>query len=141
MKLARALLVAGSLVLSGCGDSPTPPTTMLNLAGSWTGSWTFPSGGATVTDTVTMTVTQTGTAAGGQWTATGGAAGTVAFTAAADFTGTANISQTLIIGGNCSAATTLTGTASANQIRFTLGTLTPAGLCQWATSNQFTFTR
>jgi hypothetical protein len=35
----------------------------------------------------------------------------------------------------------VTGTASASQIRFTLGTLTPVGLCQWATNQQFTFTR
>jgi hypothetical protein len=88
-----------------------------------------------------MTVTQNGTSAGGQWSAAGGAAGTISFTPTADFTGSGSISQTLIIGGNCSASTTLTGTASANQIRFTLGTLTPVGLCQWATTNQFTFSR
>ena len=138
-----ALLLACSLVLSACGGSTTGPSdTPLNLAGTWTGTWTFVSGGATVSDTVTMTVTQTGSSAGGQWsTGTGTVAGTVAFTPAADFTGTASISQTLIMGGNCSATTTLTGTASATQIRFTLGTLTPVNLCQWATSHQFTFNR
>jgi hypothetical protein len=140
--VARALMLMCGFVASACGGSTTGPSdTPLNLAGTWTGTWTFVSGGATVTDTVTMTVTQNDTSAGGQWSGTGNVAGTVAFTPAASFTGTASISQTLIIGGNCSATTTLTGTASANQIRFTLGTLAPVNLCQWATSHTFTFSR
>ena len=115
----------------------------LNLAGSWSGTWTFVTAGFTVSETVSMTVTQNGeTSAGGQWVTTSGAvAGTVAFPPTADFTGTANISQTLLNGVNCSATTTATGTATASQIRFTLGTLTPAGLCQWATNHSFTFTK
>src|SRR5687767_4388409 len=103
----NALLLVCGLVLSACGGSTTGPSdTPLNLAGTWTGTWTFVSGGATVSETVTMTVTQTGTSAGGQWSSGAGyIAGTVSFTPAADFTGTASISQTLIIGGNCSATT------------------------------------
>ena len=142
MRMARALVLGAGLFLTACGsDSPGAPSPSLNLAGPWTGTWSFVSGGATVSDTVTVTLTQSGTSVGGQWSATGGAAGTVAFPPTADFTGTASISQTLITGGNCSATTTLTGTASANQVRFTLGTLTPTGLCQWATNHQFTLTR
>ena len=141
MKIGRALLVMFALVTSSCGDSPSEPTASLNLAGTWTGTWTFVSGGATVSDAVTMTVSQNGTSAGGQWTAAGGAGGTVQFSPAADFSGTASISQTLIIGGNCNASTTISGTATSNQIRFTYGTLTPTGLCQWSASNQFTFNR
>ena len=141
MKGCGALVIAACVLIASCGDSPTPPTTTLNLAGAWTGTWTFTSGGAMVTDTVTMTVSQTGTSAVGQWSSTSGAAGTVTFTATEEFTGSAGLSQTLIIGGNCTASTTLTGTASMNQIKFTLGALTPTGLCQWAPSNQFTFTR
>lgn len=139
---ALAILFACGLVLSACGGSATNPSpTPLNLAGNWTGTWTFVSAGATVSDAVTMTVTQTGNSAGGQWTAASNVAGAISFTPTADFTGTASISQTLIVGGNCSASTTLTGTASATQIRFTLGTLTPVGLCQWATNQQFVFSR
>jgi hypothetical protein len=142
MKILLAFLIACALLVTACSDTTTTPSpSSLNLAGTWTGTWTFTSGGATVTDTVTMTVSQSGTSAGGQWSATGGAAGQFSFTPAADFTGTGSISQTLIVGGNCSASTTLTGTASANQIRITLGPLNTAGLCQWSQSNQFTFTR
>lgn len=142
MKALCVVLIACGLVLPACGGSPATPTpTPLNLAGTWAGTWTFLSGGATVTDAVTMMVTQNGTAAGGQWSATGGAGGTMAFAAAADFTGTASISQTLLGGVNCSASTTVTGTASSTQIRITLATLTPTGLCQWAANQQFTFSR
>lgn len=142
MKTGGAVMIACGLVLSACGGSPgNPSPTPLNLAGTWTGTWTFLSGGATVTDAVTMTVMQSGTSASGQWSATGGAAGTVAFSSTADFTGTASISQTLLSGVNCSASTPVTGTASASQIRFTLAALTPTGLCQWAANQQFTFNR
>ena len=140
MRTAALVLVCG-IVLAACGDSTTTPSpTPLNLAGTWTGTWTFVSGGATVTDTVTLTLVQSGESVGGQWAASGGG-GTVSFAPTADFTGTATISQTPLAGANCSATTTITGTASASQIRFTLGTLTPVGLCQWATNQQFTFTR
>lgn len=142
MKAACALVIACGLVLSACGDSPGGPSAgTLDLAGTWAGTWTFVSGGATVTDAVTMTVTQSGTSASGQWSATGGAGGVMAFSRTADFTGTATVNQTLLSGVNCSASTTTTGTASSTQIRITLAPLTPSGLCQWATNQQFTFTR
>ena len=143
MRIALGLALVSLLALPACGGSTTGPSeTQLNLAGNWTGTWSFVSAGANVSDTVTMTVSQNGqTSAGGQWSAISNVAGTVSFTPTADFTGTASISQTLITGANCSATTTVTGTASANQIKFTLGTLTPTNLCQWATNHQFTFTR
>ena len=144
MKISRAVLLVCSLALHGCGGSNTTPSpTPLNLAGTWTGTWMFVSGGATVSDTVTLTLSQnpTGDSVGGQWSATGNAAGNVSFAPTASFTGTITISQTLITGVNCSTSTTVTGTASASQIQYTLGTLTPVGLCQWAATNQFTFTR
>src|SRR5690349_13863842 len=72
MKLGLAFLVVLTAAASSCGDSPAAPAASLNLAGNWTGTWTFVSGGATVTDTVTMTVSQSGTSAGGQWNASGG---------------------------------------------------------------------
>ena len=142
MNIARGLLLGLGLVVAACGsDTPGSPSPTMNLAGAWTGTWSFVAGGATVTDTVAMTLAQNGTTVSGQWSSAGNAAGTVSFTAGADFTGTVSFSQTLITGGNCSASTTMTGTASANQIQFTPGTLTSAGLCQWATNQQFTFAR
>jgi hypothetical protein len=97
--------------------------------------------GATVVDAVTLTLTQSSSTTGGPWSASGGAAGTISFATGATFTGTASISQTLLSGPNCSASTTLSGTASATSLQFTLESLTPAGLCQWAASHQFALTR
>lgn len=145
MRNILAILIACGLALAACGgDSPTASTPQtLNLAGNWTGTWTFVSAGATVSDAVTMTVNQnpSGTSASGQWSAAGGPAGQVTFTPGATISGTASISQTLLNGVNCSTSTTFNGTASASQIQFTLGALTPTGLCQWATNHQFTFNR
>jgi len=144
MRISGALFVACGLVVSACGNTTTTPSpTPLNLAGTWTGTWKFVSGGTNVTDTVTMTLAQNASSesVGGQWSAAGNAAGTLSFAPTAEFSGIFTISQTLITGGSCAASTTLTGTASANQILFTLGTLTPVGLCQWSATNQFAFSR
>jgi len=140
---AILLVLAGGLLLPACGgSSPAGPSPApLNLSGTWTGTWTFVTAGVTVTDAVSMTLTHTGVSAGGQWSAAGGAGGQVILTPGASLSGTSSISQTLLTGQNCSASTTLSGTASATQIQFTLGTLTPAGLCQWATNHRFAFTR
>jgi hypothetical protein len=141
MNIGRALLLMLVIAVASCGGgSPTQESATLNLTGTWTGTWTFTSGGATVSDNVTVVLNQNGSTAGGLWNASS-AAGTFSFTAAADFTGSASISQTLIIGGNCSANTTVTGTATNSQIRITLGTLTPTALCQWPASNQFLLTK
>lgn len=141
---ALVLVFAGSLPLLACGGSHSPASPSpapLNLGGAWTGTWTFVTAGVTVTDSVSMTLTQTGSSAGGQWSAAGGAGGQVVLTPGASLSGTSSISQTLLTGQNCSASTTLSGTASATQMQFTLGPLAPAGLCQWATNHQFRFTR
>lgn len=97
--------------------------------------------GATVVDAVTLTLTQSGSLAVGSWSAAGGAGGTISFSPGGTIAGTASISQTLISGPNCSATTSLTGTATATSVQFTLGPLTSAGLCQWAASHQFAFSR
>lgn len=140
-----ALLISTAVVLNAgaCSEStPTGPSTpSLNLAGAWTGTWTFVSAGATVTDTVTMTLTQTGGSVSGQWSASGGATGTIGFTAAATISGSAAISQTLLTGAACTSSTTLTGTATTTAIQFSLGTLSSNGLCQWATGHQFSFSK
>jgi len=143
MRAVIALIVACTLAVSGCGsDSPTTATPApLNLVGTWTGTWTFMAAGATVTDAVTMTLAAAGTSVSGQWSSSSGASGTVVLTQTADVSGTATIGQTLLTGVNCSASTTLTGTASATQIRFTFAALAPTGLCQWGTNQQFTYGR
>lgn len=144
-RVTLRLLAAIALVVAAASCSekmPTgPDTPSLNLAGAWTGTWTFVSAGATVTDTVTMTLTQTGASVNGTWSAASGATGTVGFSAAATISGSASISQTLISGATCTASSTLAGTAATASVQFSLGTLTSSGLCQWASGHQFTFSK
>jgi hypothetical protein len=143
MKITAGILLACSLAFSACnGRSPAAPAPVpLNLAGTWTGTWTFVSGGATVTDAATVTLAQTDTSAAGSWSSASGPGGQLAFTVGASVTGTISLSQTLLNGVNCSASTTVVGTATSTQLKFTLAALTPTGLCQWATNQQFTFSR
>jgi hypothetical protein len=113
----------------------------IDVAGSWSGTWQFQTGGATVTDSVTAQLTQTGTSASGTWAAAGGASGELSFTASASISGTLTISQTTVTGQTCSAMTTISGTASSSTISFTMTTPAASGICQWATGNQFSFQR
>ena len=136
---AIAVLTAGAWTCGGSTTAPSPAA--MNLGGTWTGTWTFVVAGATVVDAVTLTLTQTGSTAAGSWSAAGGAGGTISFASGGTIAGSASISQTLISGPNCSASTSITGTATATSVQFTLGPLTSAGLCQWATGHQFAFTR
>ena len=134
-----ALACACALSLAGCGSDMSP--SRIDVAGSWSGSWQFQTGGATVTDSVTAQLTQTGTSASGTWAAAGGASGELSFTAGASISGTLTISQMTVTGQTCSATTTISGTASASTISFTMTTPAASGICQWAASNQFSLQR
>jgi len=134
-------LLYGSM-LAACGDTPATPTPVaLNIGGAWNGTWTFVTAGVTATDAVSVTFTQTGTSAGGFWSSATGPGGQITLEVGPTISGSVSISQTLLSGVNCTASTTISGTASSSRVQFTLGALTPAGLCQWATNQQFTFTR
>ena len=139
----RAALCAAALAVTGsCGGSPTAPAApALNLAGSWTGAWTYMAGGATVADTVTLTLNQNGVSVAGLWAAASGPGGQIVFEAGASVSGTVSFSQTLLSGVNCSATTTVSGTASSTSLQFNVGTLPQSGLCQWPPNQQFVFTR
>lgn len=140
LRAAATVVVAGSAWACG-GSTTTPSPPALSLGGTWTGTWTFVAAGATVVDTVTLTLSQSGGTAAGQWSASSGPGGTISFPVGDTIAGATSISQTIITGPNCFAETTVTGTATATSLKFTLGPLTNAGLCQWAASHQFAFTR
>ncbi len=137
--MVLAQLLIGLISIAGCDKAPTTPT--VSLAGTWTGTWTFRVGGATVTDTVSFTLTQGSGNASGTWTSTGGPSGSVIISPATNITGSFRITQTLLNGQVCEANTSLTGTAGDASLRFTVGALTSFGLCQWATDQQFDLTR
>ncbi len=139
-KLAgRALIVCACVVIAGCDSDMSP--SRIDLAGEWTGSWQFVTGGVTVTDTVTASLSQNGTNVTGTWTAGGGTTGEVSFTAAESISGTLTLTQTTMTGQPCSATTTLSGSASSTALDFAAATPAPNGICQWAASNQFSFRR
>jgi hypothetical protein len=140
--LTTVLCGVACLAAVSCSKSPSAPTPpIVNIGGPWTGTWSFVTAGATVTDAVAVTFTQTGTTAAGNWSSTSGPGGILTLEIGVAVTGMLSISQTLLNGQNCSASTSVTGTATATRVELALGSLTTAGLCQWASSQTFVFTR
>lgn len=133
------MLVALSVLGAGC-SSPTGPDGF-GVDGTWSGSWSFMSGGATVTDTVTAAISQSGNSASGSWNAASGPSGTLTFTPTTATSGTLTIMQTVITGQVCAATTTVTGTASGTRIELTLADFPTTPFCPWATMNRFVLTR
>jgi hypothetical protein len=135
------VVIASACALAGAGCESDMSPTRVDVAGSWTGTWQFVTGGVTVTDTVTATLTQNGTNATGTWTAASGPTGEVSFEVRDSITGTLTMTQTAITGQPCTATTTLSGTVTQTTLEFTTTTPMPSGICQWAANNQFSFRR
>jgi hypothetical protein len=136
------LLLALALVAGGCGDSPTEPTQpQVNVAGDWSGTWTYEAAGLMVTDAVTMTLNQTDLTVTGTWTAESGASGRIDFEATTAVSGSLTINQSLLGSGSCNGATMIAGTASATRIDVTFVDIPPQGVCQWGTDNRIVVTR
>jgi hypothetical protein len=136
----RLALAAAFITQLACGgsSSPTSPTANLNLGGTWAGSWQFVTSGVAVSDAVTATFTQTGSSVSGTWRAESGASGQFPQLAPqASTSGTVTVSQTTITGTVCNGTASVTGTASASALELTVAQIPPSGLCQWASSMQF----
>jgi hypothetical protein len=137
--LWAVLACCGALASAGC-DSDMSPSDVA-LEGTWNGTWQYVTAGVTVTDTVTAELTRSGATSTGTWAAQSGPSGNVTLMAGAPLTGTLTINQTTITGQTCSATTNISGTATASTIEFTTAEIPPSGICQWATSNRFSFRR
>jgi len=136
----RRLVLAISMMMlgaAGCG-SPTGPDGF-SLDGAWSGTWTFVSAGATVTDQITVMLDQDDdTTASGLWTAESGPGGELTLSPRTMTTGTLTITFAALGGTTCSTTTSVTGTASGSGIE--LAIVDPSsspGICQWSTSNRF----
>ena len=135
-RIALAVLLTAPLACGG--DSPSSPSPTLNLAGTWSGSFQFVTSGVTITDGVTATFTQSSTDVSGTWRAESGASGQFTQIAPrASTTGSVTISQTTLTGTVCNGTAAVTGTASASSLDLTVAQIPPSGICQWATSMQF----
>jgi len=134
--------VAIAVAAAACGsDSPmtTAAPTTINLGGAWTGTWQFLTAGVTVTDTVTATLTQSGSQVTAGWTAASGATGTLAFAAAAGFTGPFTINEPAL-GFTCTGSGQASGTAAVDALAFDVPSIGGSG-CQWSTNNHFALHR
>jgi len=140
------VMIALLLSASACGDSPTQPSNdtppgTIDVAGEWSGSWTYTAAGVTVTDEVTMTLGMSGGMASGSWTAASGASGQVSFSSQATMSGTLTINQAVLGQSSCNGSTTIAGTAAGARLDFTVADIAPSGVCQWGTGGRFVVTR
>lgn len=139
--LAMCIAVLACMAaLVGCGSAsaPTSPTSTLSVSGTWTGSFSYTTGGVTVTEDVTLTLLQPSLTASGTWSASSLATGTVSFPAAASVSGTFTISHPNIGSSACTGSSTISGSASASSLALNVANLTPTATCPWATGMKFT---
>jgi hypothetical protein len=138
-----ALLI---MVAAACSGTPTAPAMntpagTIDVAGDWSGTWTYGSAGVTVTDEVTVRLNQSGATVSGTWTAQSGATGQINFAATASFVGSLTINQAVLGRSSCNASTSISGSGSTSQLDITLADITPQGVCQWGTGNRIVLTR
>jgi hypothetical protein len=132
-------LVAVAFAAScGGGSSSTSPSSNLNLTGTWSGRFEYQTAGATVSDDVTMVISQPSTTATGNWSAGGLTTGTVSFAAVATVSGAFTITQTNIASAACTGSSTISGTATATDLVFTVANVAQTAACPWATGMKFT---
>jgi hypothetical protein len=146
LAMSRTRVVLSGLLVSvamaaGCGGGPTSPSAALRLSGTWTGSFEYRTGGATITDVATLSVQQPSTTASGNWSTAGLATGTISFLASGTVTGTMTISQPNVGSGPCTGSSTISGTATDTALVLTVADLTRTASCPWATGMKFTFSK
>ena len=138
--MTSRLLVALSIVVAvSCGGSrSTSPTANLSLSGNWSGRFEYQTAGVNVIDDATMVIIQAATTATGNWTANGQTTGTASFPAVASVAGSLTITQTNIASAACVGTSTISGTATANDLVFTVANVPQTAACPWATGMKFT---
>ncbi len=134
--------LACALALAHCGgssSSPTAPSTTLALNGTWTGSFSYTTGGVTLSEDVTLTLLQPNQTASGTWAASSLATGAMSFVPAASLSGSFTISQPNVGSTTpCTGSSTISGTASASDLVLSVASITPTATCPWATGMRFT---
>ena len=143
MTRVRIWLLGALALAASCGGSSsvTSPSATLTLSGNWSGRFEYQTAGVNVIDDVTMAVIQVSTTANGNWTASGQTTGTVSFPALATVAGSFAITQPNIAGATCTGSSTISGTATATDLVFTVANVTQTAACPWATGMKFTLHR
>jgi hypothetical protein len=135
--------VLSAFVIACGGNSTTAPTPVTppptNIAGNWTGTFTFTptSGGQRQILAVTATFTQGSDNITGQVNIAGG--GTALLSGIVSAT-TLTASTTMTV-NNCSGSASVSGSVSATQVRWTVPTLATSGTCSFFTSGDFLLSR
>ena len=145
-RLSRCAAFILLILAASCGgSSPTTPATSSpsstsDVAGSWTGSWSFIASGATVTDTVHAVFTVSGAGIAGNWTSDSGPTGTMTFSSLPPGTnvpGTFTIQTTTLSGVVCSAQASMYGVATATTLDVAIASIAGSAGCVWATDHRF----
>ena len=142
--VALGLALLGAVACGGSSSSPTSPTppAPANIAGNWTGTFTFTpvGGGQRLVVATTATFTQASNAVTGQVNITGGSRVTVS-----GVVDSATLTSTMQYTGappnSCAGTASVSGTVSASQIRFTIPSISTSGTCTFFTAGDFVLDR
>jgi hypothetical protein len=130
-RFAIGVVLAATLVIAaGCGgSSPTAPS-VVNLAGTWSGTMQYtqsPSGpAAQFVQGVSMSLSQSGNTINGTWTTTSGTArnGTVGGTVTSNsFSGSFTYGDLSVISTPCTGTLAVSGSASSSNLMWTSPTV------------------
>jgi hypothetical protein len=137
--LGLAVLLTASIG-AACG-SPVGPDGF-SLDGEWSGTWTFVSAGATVTDDIDVALSQDDeSVATGTWVAASGPSGQITLSPTTATNGTVTITFTTLSGQMCATTTSAMGTASGSSLELVLIDPSTSGICQWSTANRFSLVK
>ena len=141
-RLSRRVATVLLILSAACGgSSPTTPAVSpsVDVAGNWTGTWSFVTSGVTVTDNVRAVFSVGGIGIVGTWTSDSGPTGTMTFStlpAGTNVPGTFTI-RTTTVTGECSAQALMTGVATGTTMDVTITSIAGAATCVWATDHRF----
>lgn len=142
-RMSRFVAIVLFVLSAACGgSSPASPAvpSSLDVAGSWTGTWSFVASGVTVTDNVRAVFSGSGAGITGNWTSDSGPTGTMTFSSLPSGTnvpGTFTIQTTTLSGTACSAQASMTGVATGTTMEVTITSIAGTATCVWATDHRF----
>jgi len=144
-RLLRCVALLALIFSASCGgSSPTTPapstSASADVAGNWTGTWSFVASGVTVTDNVRAVFTVGSAGITGSWTSDSGPTGTMTFSSlppGSNVPGTFTIQTTTLSGAACSAQASMTGVASGTTMEVAITSIAGTATCVWATDHRF----
>jgi hypothetical protein len=143
-RVSRCVVIVLLILSASCGgSSPTSPaaSSSADVAGNWTGTWSFVASGVTVTDNVRAVFTIGSAGIAGHWTSDSGPTGTMTFSSlppGTNVSGTFTIQTMTLSGAACSAQAPMTGVATGITMEVAIMSIAGTATCVWATDHRFT---